>query len=1525
MTISLDKSISACLFYGKENSMKKDDNRTPRCGSVTICGHWFHNMELIASGGNALVYAALSDSSEPVCVREYVPRSCYLGRREDGPPLFSVPRETILERFTAELNNAKEAASQLSNADAPFLSDPDVLCSVSRLFAADSVLLSEFRPENGQVEESGSPFPDVERLQQSVSIMKSLLTSIGTLHRGGWLHCDLSEKNLRLSGTAEVPTVHIFDFGSARKLDENGVCWIHSKDSIPASTIVYRPPELKQCGYLSKATDLYQCCMVFYSLIIAEKPVLFLNPELFDECFVAEEDRELLLEEIEALAVPDQIRERVLSIVMEGLAYHQENRYQSADEFLTELCELEERLRLYADNKLFAAVSRLNNTKLENYSGLDTSFLPALCPPVQIENKETSEETPEALVQLLRSGESIYLHGVGGAGKSTALREVLRLLEEDQKLVLYVPLKHVDRPLWDWLSNALGQAQAETFQAIAGSEGEEPVYLLLDGLNELADKRHVPQELGFLMGCQNLCLLLSGRDADPPLPGFREAELLSLTSEQVYNLFPFAPEVIKGIKNPLICRLYMLESNSGGPVKDETLGGLLSRYVERIMDWERYTVDPKIVANVPIFVGHIAASMAAAGKLSITEYELENSIEEWIVSGEYRRQVLQALGSRMYYPSLLEDGGWSAVLEELIRRLCRDYLTSFSYDGKERHLSFPHETFRDFWCAKNYCFDVAHSSAPADSPLWCGEIEGNWSDVRDMLSDLLSEKELLRLLDAHRGRVFEAGNVNAQWRLFEALKKNRRFDLTGVDFSGLDLRMVSLRDVVIRHGGSDFTGAMIGGSTLVYSESPILCYHMAKIDPTGRKLAILGEELKPGEGLKPLVEIRDLRTGLLLSSTELDPERFCVLKEEAMNMLWSEDSSELLIQSEGCLVRICGGGSASYVQLEHIIPHVVFFYNGRLLAVGETTSEYKNNWWHTVVDYWVSADITSQVYGRSAEERLLLPPLGLLALMDGEAALTAVTEDGRYLFFAWHYEKLSMLLRYDLLTGTHQFLASACEDCQHAGMIVAPHGSSCLIYQNGASPKVFVYDWMSLCEDRYGVAAKTELLTGLVDDVQNGEIDFSLVMQQEGSLHLACVSGGAAAFSDLTWDGGEIQKVYGYRTCGGAGFSARSETLIAPLLGSTASFRSWIGFPEFDTISAFQFLKWGIDGTLALRFGVLTRLVHTSAQAVTLGPMLQIPAHLDKSTLIQWSYSPDERYFAYRAKNGTEVYDFVFDTKNGTTVQLGSMDACPQAGEMPLFIWSNDSRILVTMDGGYDPPCVQNWYEFSTNSWTALPEERVWFFSSGLNYAVTFFQSDEQKLGIELLNLRSGERRPVSDQCQSLDIMAWTADEKWLALIGENAHDCKPTSWFFNIEDGQVVQGPTLTDVRRSPSLFLVTRDRTLLQLWHETKELRITRLDGTSIELSFSEHRHELLYMSISPDDQVLLLLFTDGELMFYNLPSILRCENPPPFRRLHLIPNLNLDGANFDGAVFDSEQTLRIATENGGKTDKASLKVQK
>lgn len=165
-----------------------------------------------------------------------------MGAGKMAPPLFSVPRETILERFTAELNNAKEAASQLSNADAPFLSDPDVLCSVSRLFAADSVLLSEFRPENGQAEESGSPFPDVERLQQSVSIMKSLLTSIGTLHRGGWLHCDLSEKNLRLSGTAEVPTVHIFDFGSARKLDENGVCWIHSKDSIPASTIVYRPP-----------------------------------------------------------------------------------------------------------------------------------------------------------------------------------------------------------------------------------------------------------------------------------------------------------------------------------------------------------------------------------------------------------------------------------------------------------------------------------------------------------------------------------------------------------------------------------------------------------------------------------------------------------------------------------------------------------------------------------------------------------------------------------------------------------------------------------------------------------------------------------------------------------------------------------------------------------------------------------------------------------------------------------------------------------------------------------------------------------------------------------------------------------------------------------------------------------------------------------------------------------------------------------------------------------------------------------
>lgn len=1254
--------------------------------------------------------------------------------------------------------------------------------------------------------------------------------------------------------------------------------------------------------------------MVFYSLIIAENPVLFLNPELFDECFVAEEDRELLLEEIEALAVPDQIRERVLSILMEGLAYHQENRYQSADEFLTELCELEERLRLYADNKLFAAVSRLNNTKLENYSGLDTSFLPALCPLVKID-KETSEETPEALVQLLRSGESIYLHGVGGAGKSTALREVLRLLEEDQKLVLYVPLKHVDLPLRDWLSNALGQAQAETFQAIAGSEGEEPVYLLLDGLNELADKRHVPQELGFLMGCQNLCLLLSGRDADPPLPGFREAELLSLTSEQVYNLFPFAPaEVIKGIKNPLICRLYMLESNSGGPVKDETLGGLLSRYVERIMDWERYTVDPKIVANVPIFVGHIAASMAAAGKLSITEYELENSIEEWIVSGEYRRQVLQALGSRMYYPSLLEDGGWSAVLEELIRRLCRDYLTSFSYDGKERHLSFPHETFRDFWCAKNYCFDVAHSSAPADSPLWRGEIEGNWSDVRDMLSDLLSEKELLRLLDAHRGRVFEAGNVNAQWRLFEALKKNRRFDLTGVDFSGLDLRMVSLRDVVIRHGESDFTGAMIGSGTLTDGE--ISGFVDAMVDPSGKRIAVLGRG-----HLRTIVEFRDIRKGTLLAAVALDNHRFYVdaLNMKLVWMCWSENG-KILLYGDGTAAILNAEGSVSYLNYD-FFPSQIVFYGKKLLAVNRGNG-------HN-------------------------PAISQVLVLDGEADTLALPDqdwmkadekvlfsgNGRYLFCL----RQNRLCRFDLKTGEQLEMGRKQESDGEEPLIIASsfHGSAFLILRKtSAKDSVLeVFDWKQHRADETMLDRKYAPLAATVDDAdEEGAVACALIVKNMDPEHfglclLRATGNEQPMASPVRWSGGTIDRIHGFfNTWHEPHFIAVSKDNISPLCGGGVSLSSWSYRPNLGA-SWNHASPWSANG-VSLKYKNTIRRLKVTDHTVTQDFVLTIPGHLDRVALVDWVYSPDGRYFAYRTLTISSCLDAVYDTETDTTTEIVRHRKSDSAGSSP-FLWSVDSHYLLVL--GEKSEMGLHWqYRFDTKTGQLymLPKGQTWALSPDMSIAVAFYwesAQDRHMLKMDLLEVGNGCIRNViiPEKTQGSvysPLMGWSSEQLYLETrIQLFDVDSPRQCWQINLHSGEVVRGPELPPLKIS-SPRTVTGNGAILQAERYTgKNIQITAQDGVTMNFPLPVKGDGVESLSISLDDQYLFLIFSDGELIFFDLPSILRGENPPPFRRLHLIPNLNLDGANFDGAVFTSEQMLRIATENGGKTDKASLKVQK
>ncbi len=177
---------------------------------------------------------------------------------------------------------------------------------------------------------------------KAIAIVKSILQALDALHQQQILHLDVQPKNIIL-GTNQ--NVYLTDLGLAQKISTH-------YDRKPFN-IYYSAPEqiLNHTKLYNPSTDLYAVGMVFFELLLGRKPLNDKHPEILMNLILAaplinEEVNDLLFDVVKKATSkprfnlpPSRLSNQELH---EELMASQQNRYQSATEFIAALDNLTE-------------------------------------------------------------------------------------------------------------------------------------------------------------------------------------------------------------------------------------------------------------------------------------------------------------------------------------------------------------------------------------------------------------------------------------------------------------------------------------------------------------------------------------------------------------------------------------------------------------------------------------------------------------------------------------------------------------------------------------------------------------------------------------------------------------------------------------------------------------------------------------------------------------------------------------------------------------------------------------------------------------------------------------------------------------------------------------------------------------------------------------------------------------------------------------------------------------------------------
>jgi serine/threonine-protein kinase len=105
---------------------------------------------------------------------------------------------------------------------------------------------------------------------ETVSIISQALDALSYAHSLGFIHRDIKDQNILVSGTSPEFTAKLTDFGLAKSFKQSGMSGVTMAGE-SAGTIAYMPPEqIRNFRDVKPQSDIYAVGMTAYSLLTGE-------------------------------------------------------------------------------------------------------------------------------------------------------------------------------------------------------------------------------------------------------------------------------------------------------------------------------------------------------------------------------------------------------------------------------------------------------------------------------------------------------------------------------------------------------------------------------------------------------------------------------------------------------------------------------------------------------------------------------------------------------------------------------------------------------------------------------------------------------------------------------------------------------------------------------------------------------------------------------------------------------------------------------------------------------------------------------------------------------------------------------------------------------------------------------------------------------------------------------------------------------------------------------------------------------
>jgi hypothetical protein len=107
-------------------------------------------------------------------------------------------------------------------------------------------------------------------LEDAVAITSQVLAALSHAHARGYIHRDIKDQNILVSGTGPNLTAKLTDFGLAKSFAQSGMSGVTMAGEM-AGTLAYMPPEqLKNFRDVKPQSDIYALGMTAYSLLTGQ-------------------------------------------------------------------------------------------------------------------------------------------------------------------------------------------------------------------------------------------------------------------------------------------------------------------------------------------------------------------------------------------------------------------------------------------------------------------------------------------------------------------------------------------------------------------------------------------------------------------------------------------------------------------------------------------------------------------------------------------------------------------------------------------------------------------------------------------------------------------------------------------------------------------------------------------------------------------------------------------------------------------------------------------------------------------------------------------------------------------------------------------------------------------------------------------------------------------------------------------------------------------------------------------------------